>query len=183
MGSSTSPPPALQRAPGRSRSRTRYIGDHKLHSCMCACRLAILMADTTTKNTVPHIFGFWGCKDCCMLSLFLAYNNRCLPTSCFIFNEHTLWLRSSYRKKMSWTSVKIIKNEVGCRDDTVPKTVETRRHCEEDWEHATIFRNPLPTSLVFGGCGRLLHALNPPRSAFLFQQFLARCHPYILLHF
>ena len=30
------------------------------------------------------------------------------------------------------TSVKIIKNEVGCRDDTVPKTVETRRHCEED---------------------------------------------------
>ena len=27
------------------------------------------------------------------------------------------------------TSVKIIKNEEGCRDDTVPKTVETRRHC------------------------------------------------------
>ena len=34
-----------------------------------------------------------------------------------------------------YTSVKIIKNEVGCRDDTVPKTVDTRRH-------ATIFRNP-----------------------------------------
>ena len=30
-------------------------------------------------------------------------------------------------EKMSGTSVKIIKNEVGCRDDTVPKTVETRR--------------------------------------------------------
>ena len=29
-----------------------------------------------------------------------------------------------------------VKIEVGCRDDTVPKTVETR-------EHATIFRNPL----------------------------------------
>ena len=27
------------------------------------------------------------------------------------------------------TSIKIIKNEVGCRDDTVPKTVDTRRHC------------------------------------------------------
>ena len=27
------------------------------------------------------------------------------------------------------TSIKIIKNEVGCRDDTVPKTVGTRRHC------------------------------------------------------
>ena len=35
-------------------------------------------------------------------------------------------------EKMSGTSVTIIKNEVGCRDDTVPKTVETRRHCEED---------------------------------------------------
>ena len=34
--------------------------------------------------------------------------------------------------KMSGTSVKITKNEVGCRDDTVPKSVETRRHCEED---------------------------------------------------
>ena len=33
---------------------------------------------------------------------------------------------------MSGISVKIIKNEVGCRDDTVPKTVDTRRHCEED---------------------------------------------------
>ena len=29
-------------------------------------------------------------------------------------------------EKMSGTS------EVGCRDDTVPKTVKTRRHCEED---------------------------------------------------
>ena len=51
---------------------------------------------------------------------------------------------------MSETSVKIIKNEIGCRDDTVPKIVETRRHCEEDLEHATIFRNPLPTSLFLG---------------------------------
>ena len=31
-----------------------------------------------------------------------------------------------------FTSIKIIKNEVGCRDDTVPKTVDTRRHCEEE---------------------------------------------------
>ena len=35
-------------------------------------------------------------------------------------------------KKISETSVKIIKNEVGCRDETVPKTVDTRRHCEEE---------------------------------------------------
>ena len=42
---------------------------------------------------------------------------------------------------------------------------------------------PNPYILVFGGCGRLLHALTPPRSVFLYLQFLARCHPYILLHF
>ena len=35
-------------------------------------------------------------------------------------------------EKMSGTRVKIIKNEVGRRDDTVPETAETRRHCEED---------------------------------------------------
>ena len=40
------------------------------------------------------------------------------------------------------TSIKIIKNKIGCRDDTVPKAVGTRRHCEEDGEHVTIFRNP-----------------------------------------
>ena len=42
---------------------------------------------------------------------------------------------------------------------------------------------PNPYILVFGGCGRLLHALTPPRSAFLYLQVLAQCHPYILLHF
>ena len=38
--------------------------------------------------------------------------------------------------------IQVIKNEIGCRDDTMPKTVGTRRHCEEDGDHATIFRNP-----------------------------------------
>ena len=42
---------------------------------------------------------------------------------------------------------------------------------------------PNPYILVFGGCGRLLHTLTPPRSAFLYLQFLAWCHPCILLHF
>ena len=43
---------------------------------------------------------------------------------------------------ISWTILYKYKNHVGCRDDTVPKTADTRRHCEEEWEHATIFRNP-----------------------------------------
>ena len=39
---------------------------------------------------------------------------------------------------------------------------------------------PQPNPYI-GGCGRLLHALNPPRSAILYLQFLAQYHPYILL--
>ena len=38
---------------------------------------------------------------------------------------------------------------------------------------------PNPYILVFGGCGRLLHALTPPRSAFLYLQFctVSSLHP------
>ena len=84
------------------------------------------------------------------------------------------------RKKLS---IKIIKNEVGCRDDTVPKTGDTRRHCEVE---LTVCNNlPQPPSLHLvlgggggGGCGRLLHTVNSTS-----QCLLARCHPCILLHF
>ena len=75
-----------------------------------------------------------------------------IPTSYFIFNDfytciytyailrtymrmashRALQSRLSLDKKSSETSVKINKNEVGCRDDTVPKIVDTRRHCEEE---------------------------------------------------
>ena len=41
---------------------------------------------------------------------------------------------------------------------------------------------PCPYISVFGGCRRLLHALTPPRSAFLYLQFLARCHPYFIFN-
>ena len=34
-------------------------------------------------------------------------------------------------------SVKVIKNKVGCRDDTVPKIVGTRRHCEIDMQQSS----------------------------------------------
>ena len=52
---------------------------------------------------------------------------------------------------------KLVKNEVGCRDDTVPKTGDTRRHCEVE---LTVFRNPPPYISFFGGCGRLLHTVH-----------------------
>ena len=75
------------------------------------------------------------------------------------------------------TSIKIIKNEIGCRDDTVPKTVGTRRHCEEDGEHATIFRNPLPTSRFLGvaeDCCMLSILLAVPSCTYSFWHVL---HP------
>ena len=43
-----------------------------------------------------------------------------------------LAILSSNKPHCNTTSIKIIKNEVGCRDDTVPKTVDTRRHCKEE---------------------------------------------------
>ena len=85
-----------------------------------------------------------------------------------------LWL-----EKMSETSVKIIKNEVRCRDDTVPKTVDTRKHCKVGLRAC----NPLPTSLFFGVAEDCCMLSTLPCSAFLYLQLLARCHPYILFHF
>ena len=61
---------------------------------------------------------------------------------------------------MSETSVKIIKNEIRCRDDTVPKTVGTRSHCKVWLRACNNLPQPPPYILVFWGCGRLLHALN-----------------------
>ena len=53
-------------------------------------------------------------------------------------------------------SIKIIKNEVGCRDDTMPKTGDTRRHCEVE---LTVCNN-LPQSpslhLVFWGLRKIV---------------------------
>ena len=69
---------------------------------------------------------------------------------CFCLVDVHVLCEPSSKFPPIYTRVKIIKNEIGCRDDTVPKTIETRRHCEEDWEHATIFCNRLPTSWFLG---------------------------------
>ena len=55
---------------------------------------------------------------------------------------------------MSETSVK------RCRDDTVPKTVDTRSHCKVWLRACNNLPQPPPYISFFGGCGRLLHALN-----------------------
>ena len=57
---------------------------------------------------------------------------------------------------MSETSVKIIR----CRDDTMPKTVDTRSHCKVRLRACNNLPQPPPYISVFWGCGRLLHALN-----------------------
>ena len=94
------------------------------------------------------------------------------------------WISQSLCTTMTTLQVKIIKNEVGCRDDTVPKTGDTRRHCEVE---LTVCNNlPQPPKKPDVGRGFaedccMLSTL--PRSAFLCHLFLARCHPYILLHF
>ena len=68
---------------------------------------------------------------------------------------------------MSETSVKIIKNEVRGRDDTVPKTVDTRKHCKVGLRACNNRPQPPPYIFVFRGCRRLLHGLNPTLQCFL----------------
>ena len=83
-------------------------------------------------------------------------------------HAHAIQTRVSLAmEKMSETSVKIIKNEVRCRDDTVPKTVDTRKHCKVGLRACNNLPQPPPYIFVFRGCGRLLHALNPTLQCFL----------------
>ena len=82
--------------------------------------------------------------------------------------------------------IRVIKNEVRCRDDTVPKTGDTRRHCEVE---LTVCNNlPQPPSLVyisfFGGCGRLLHTVNSTSQCLLVSPVfgtVSSLHPTSLL--
>ena len=47
------------------------------------------------------------------------------------------------------TSIKIIKNEVGCRDDAVPKTGDTRTHCTVESRVCNNLPQPPKTILVY----------------------------------
>ena len=51
------------------------------------------------------------------------------PDAYYIFDERITSL-VFHNDDSIYTSVKIIKNEIRCRDDTVPKTVDTRSHCK-----------------------------------------------------
>ena len=89
-----------------------------------------------------------------------------------------LWL-----EKMSETSVRIIKNEVRCRDDTVPKAVE----------HATIFRNPFSGLRKIVACSQpylavlsciygffdMVSSLHLTSFLMIFTLVLLRCSTYV----
>ena len=49
----------------------------------------------------------------------------------FVEEVTTISDEDESRNYMACVIITSIKSEVGCRDDTVPKTVDTRRHCEE----------------------------------------------------
>ena len=48
------------------------------------------------------------------------------------------------------------KNEVGCRDDTMPKTVDTRRHCKEDLRECNNLLQPPKTKDVGIGLRKII---------------------------
>ena len=56
-----------------------------------------------------------------------------LQAPCYIFTDNAVLVVSVAIIIATCAAILTsIKNEVGCRDDTVPKTVDTRRHCEEE---------------------------------------------------
>ena len=77
--------------------------------------------------------SFWGLRKIVACS---HSSSQCLLVSTVfgtVSSLHpTTFLHLFIQRGGIYTSIKIIKNEVGCRDDTVPKTVDTRRHCEEE---------------------------------------------------
>ena len=64
---------------------------------------------------------------------------------------------------MSETS---INNQEGYRDDTMPKTVDTKRSCEVYRSESNLLQSP-PYILGFGGCRRMLHTLTPTSQGLL----------------
>ena len=79
-----------------------------------------------------------------------------------------------------------ITSEMRCRDDTVAKVVDARSHCKSMQQSSVT-----PTKQAVGGGGGggvgvvgdccMLSTI--PCSGFLYLQFLAECHPYILFRF
>ena len=49
--------------------------------------------------------------------------------------------------KFTYTSVKSIKNEVRCRDDTMPKTVDTRKHFKVGLRACNNLQQPRKTKM------------------------------------
>ena len=84
-----------------------YLPTTLLACVLCTCTGQLGMPQTAQTETRPILNN-----------AYLAHN---IMT---IHNQLDIW----HGVPVYYTSVKIIKNEVGCRDDTVPKTIETRRH-------------------------------------------------------
>ena len=78
----------------------------------------------------------------------------------------------------------VIKNEIGCRDDTVPKTIENKKALRGGLRACNNLPQPPPYIMVFGGCGKLLHALNPSQCLLVSIVFgtVSSLHPISFLH-
>ena len=106
-----------------------------------------------------HLWFLGVVEDCCMLSILLA-----VP-SCF----------SSFWHGVIPTSYFIFNDFYTC----------TIRHHKVGWRACNNFLRPHPYILVFWGCGRLLHALNPTLQGLLVSTVLgtvSSLHSTSILH-
>ena len=116
-------------------------------------------------------------------------------------HAHAIQTRVSFAKR-SETSVKIIKNEVRCREDTVPKTVDTRKHCKVGLRACNNLPQPPSLHLCFSGLRKIVACSQPylavlsciysfwhgviPTSYFIFNDFYTCIYTcsnvHVLLH-
>ena len=91
-------------------------------------------------------------------------------------SRRALQSRLSLDKKISETSVKIIQNEVGCRDDTVPKTVDTRRHARrsESMQQSSATQSLHPS---FWGLRKIVACSHSSSQCLLVSGTVSSLHP------
>ena len=95
------------------------------------------------------------------------YNDKELKHLCKASKSSWFDCENAGRPLSGYLYEKRNSDKVRCRDDTVPKTVDTRKHCKVGLRACNNLPQPPPYIFVFRGCGRLLRALNPTLQCFL----------------
>ena len=155
MRSSTSPPPALQRAPGSDhtcailRSRTAFA--------TVRYRLAILMTGVSVEKSFKCPATIFHQLASDATPWFLGVVRSAIACSQQIPTSYIQWCCRIHLGIIQWvTSVKIIKNEVGCRDDTRAKNCWNKKALRGGLRACNNLPQPPPYIFGFWGLRKIV---------------------------